>query len=225
MKEQMRIGFIAWCICVISLSLFSTCAYALSWEYNLEKALVQAQNSQKPLMVDFYTSWCGWCKKLDQDVYTDKKVRDLAEQFICVKVDGDKYPQVVAQYRVSAYPTIIFLNYEGAVDLQVRGYRPPADFAALMSQVLAKTKKPAGDQGKNITDSFKNMLSGTVKKVTTPDFTLNGILYDPQEPRALVNNAVVKVGDTVDGAEVTMITQKEVELSYEGRAIVLDLDR
>lgn len=117
-------------------------AYAVSWSNNLNAALTEAKNKQKPLMVDFYTDWCDWCKKLDQDTYTDKKVNELAQNFICVKVDADRDRAATSKYGVSGFPTIVFLNYEGAVDEKVVGYRPAAQFLQVMEMVLNKTKKP-----------------------------------------------------------------------------------
>jgi len=206
---------------LVALLWCATYAYALSWRNDLNAALEEAKTAEKPLMVDFYTTWCGWCTKLDQDVYTDKKVRELADEFICVKVDAEKDKAAAARYGVTGYPTIIFLNYEGAVDTQIRGYRPAADFASIMVQALDKTKKPTA---KKAAPGLKDILSGAVDKVKTSRFKLSGIMYDPQDPRALVNNTVVKVGDYVDGAEVVAITQDNVELSAGGETVMLEMD-
>ena len=64
-------------------------AEAISWGSDLDSALNSAESSGEPVMADFYTDWCGWCKKLDEDTYSDSKVNDLAGSFVCVKINAD----------------------------------------------------------------------------------------------------------------------------------------
>ena len=99
-------------VVILSLVALFLCtdAYAVSWEYNFEVALKKAKDAQKPLMLDFYTEWCGWCTKLDSDTYTDAKVNELSKKFICVKIDAEKNRGIASKYNVNGYPTIIFLN-------------------------------------------------------------------------------------------------------------------
>lgn len=193
---------------------FSMEAHALSWEYNLGAALQKAKTAQKPVMVDFYTDWCGWCKKLDSDTYSNPNVGKLAKDFICVKVDADKYKDDAAKYQVEGYPTILFLNYEGGIDERVVGYRGADDLTSIMSSVLKKTKK-----------SKKPAVSkpDTAKAGGNAQFLLTGIFYDSKAPIAIINGATVKVGDKVDGATVKKITKLDVELECGGSTIILNI--
>jgi len=108
------------------------------WVNNLTDGLKLAKSSKKPVMVDFFATWCGWCKKLDKDVYTDKDVIALSKEFVCVKSDTDKYGKDASQYGVQGLPTIVFLNADGTVIDKMVGYSPAADFAAEMKKVLKK---------------------------------------------------------------------------------------
>ena len=195
-------------------------AYALYWEDDLEAALAKAKKSQKPVMADFYTEWCGWCKKLDSDTYSDNKVDGLAKKFICVKVDGDKNREAVSKYQIEGYPTIIFLNYEGRIDERVVGYRDANGFADIMNSVLKKTKKPSAKSPEVTKDKSP---AATPAKGQKSQFTLNGIIYDVNAPMALINGTSVKVGDTIEGAKVKKITKVDVELEYQGSVIVLNI--
>ena len=190
-------------------------AYAISWEHNFKTALEKAKTDQRPLMVDFYTEWCGWCKKLDSDTYSDPKVGDISKNFICVKVDADKNHDDAAKYQIQGYPTIIFLDYEGNIAERVVGYRNAGDFADVMNSVLGKTKKPAAGNTKAAVPAPSRSKKS--------QFTLNGIIYDANAPGALINGKSVKVGDTVDGAIVKKITKSDVELEYNGTAVVLNI--
>lgn len=56
-----------------------------------------------------------------------------------------------------------------------------------------------------------------------PDLTLNGIMFLEAGPRAIINNSIVGVGDTVSGATVTKINRRSVALEYSGVEITLSL--
>jgi len=56
-----------------------------------------------------------------------------------------------------------------------------------------------------------------------PELTLNGIMFRQPNPRALINDQVVEVGDTISGAEVTSITRTKVFLQLNGKTIELKM--
>ena len=113
-------------------------AGGIQWVNSLSDGLRASAESSKPVMVDFYAEWCGWCKKLDKETYSDKKIVALSEKFINVKVDTDKNPQDARKYGVNGLPTIVFLDKDGNVIQTVVGYREAGDFEGVMSEVLKK---------------------------------------------------------------------------------------
>lgn len=108
------------------------------WHSSIPAALQVAREVKKPLMVDFFSDRCGWCKVLDQKTYTDPAVRSRAEQFVLVKMDVGKDPGAAAQYRVMGLPTVLFMNCKGEVIHSVIGFRPPAPFLVEMQKALEK---------------------------------------------------------------------------------------
>jgi thiol:disulfide interchange protein len=108
------------------------------WHSSLPDALQVAREVKKPLMVDFFSDRCGWCKVLDQKTYTDPAVRSRAEQFVSVKIDLGKDPGPASQYRVMGLPTVLFMNCKGEVIHSVIGFRPPAPFLVEMQKALEK---------------------------------------------------------------------------------------
>jgi len=125
---------------VIASGLLAAERKSINWSTDLGKAAEQAAKSKKPLMIDVYTDWCGWCKKLDKDTYSDARVVKLSRKFVCVKVDGDKNTEFVKKYAIQGYPTIVFLNSKSKEIHRVVGYQGPGDFLKSMNEALKKAK-------------------------------------------------------------------------------------
>ena len=88
-----------------------------------DEALEQARSEKKLLLVDVYTDWCGWCKKLDKEVFSDSRVASAASRLVAVRVNAEKGGEKVAErFEVNGYPTILFLDGSGTVVKRVEGY-------------------------------------------------------------------------------------------------------
>ena len=129
---------------VVSLLLTTSLVYGqeIKWYENFDEGLTEAKKTGKPMMIDFYTDWCGWCDELDKKVYTDSDVIKLAEDFISVKIDANADQETKEKYRVNAYPTVIFTDSQGKEISKIRGYKKASFFAQSMSQTLTKVPRP-----------------------------------------------------------------------------------
>ncbi|MFN3967112.1 MAG: thioredoxin family protein [Endomicrobiia bacterium] len=116
----------------------ATISSEIQWVYSLSEGLKLSKEKNKPLMVEFYADWCGYCKKLDNETYSNPDIVKLSEEFICVKINTDKDPDDARKYRVSGLPTIIFLNSNGDIIEKVIGYRNSNDFINIMSGIIKK---------------------------------------------------------------------------------------
>lgn len=108
----------------------------INWLSSYNRGMSRAKNTGKSVMIDFYTDWCGWCKKLDSDTYKDKEVLSLAGNLVCIKIDADKNKSIAQQYNVRGYPTILFLNSSGEELGRISGYLPARPFAQKMKSFL-----------------------------------------------------------------------------------------
>lgn len=193
-------------------------SYALTWKYNLSAAVDEARKSGKYVFVDFEAQWCGWCKKMDAKTFADPKVaKVLGDNFICVKVDADKNPDLIRRYGVRGYPTVAFLNSNGVSVNQLSGYRDPKAFLAEVNKIVSKMPKgKKSDQG--LIGELKEKIApvkAAIKKAQAGKYLLSGIQFNTEKPSAIINDQLVHVGDKILDATVVKITEETVELKEE----------
>jgi thioredoxin-related protein len=76
---------------------------AVEW-MTVEQAADKLQQEKRPVLIDLYTTWCGWCREMDRKTYSSKKVAAyLAEKFYTVKVDAETRAAITWQGRTYAY--------------------------------------------------------------------------------------------------------------------------
>jgi thiol:disulfide interchange protein len=103
-------------------------------------ALSRAKKEKRLVMVDFYTDWCGWCKKLDKETFGDARVAEALRDVIPIRLNAEKGGEAVAeQYRVRGFPTVIFISGTGEVVEKVEGYVGADE----MLKVVGSLKRPA----------------------------------------------------------------------------------
>ncbi|MCY7357681.1 MAG: thioredoxin family protein [Rudanella sp.] len=108
-----------------------------TWADVLKKA--KAEN--RLIFLDAYASWCGPCKMLQKNVFTQKDVGDyFNKRFINVKIDMERGegPMLSQRYPLEAYPTLFFINGNGKVVKKVIGYQTPEALLSLGKSVAAK---------------------------------------------------------------------------------------
>lgn len=113
---------------------------------DLAKALEKAEQEDKVIFIDAYTTWCGPCKMMDRDVFGDSLVGSFFNQhFVSLKLDMEKGDGIATarKYQVRGYPSFLFLDATGALLHRGIGYQPIEPFMALAQQALDPSKQLA----------------------------------------------------------------------------------
>jgi len=133
----------------LSVLAFSTASAKPGWLTDLKQAQEQAKNDKKLLLVDFTGSdWCGWCIKLDREVFSKPEFKEYADKnLVLLEVDfprgREQSPteraqneQLLMKYEVEGFPTLIVLDSEGK-PLGMLGYMPggPSAFIAELEKI------------------------------------------------------------------------------------------
>ena len=80
------------------------------------EGLAMAKEENKPVFIDCYTTWCGPCKWMTANIFTEESVANYYnENYICLKIDMEKGEgiDIAKNYTIRAYPTLLYLNDNG----------------------------------------------------------------------------------------------------------------
>jgi thioredoxin-related protein len=171
---------------VLMFSLFSGLTFAQSapakikW-YTIQEALVLNKKTPKKFLIDVYTEWCGWCKRMDAQTFSDPVIAEFINtNFYPVKFDAESKEPVVFQGQTfinkgigsrpthqfaeallngqMSYPSVAYLTPELQLIGAIPGYRGPADIEPLLNYI-------AFDKYKAVKfDEFQSTFKGKVAK-------------------------------------------------------------
>jgi thioredoxin-related protein len=118
----------------------------------------------RPVVIDFYTSWCKWCKVMERETFSNEKVASyLGKNFICIRVnaedktgslvyEGRTYSQagLAKAFKVKYYPSIAYLDGGGKLLFVDPGFKKPDQFMVNLAYITGKCYE------KNVTlDEFR----------------------------------------------------------------------
>ncbi len=123
--------------------------------HSIEEAVALAQTNPRPIFVDAYTDWCGWCKKLDKETFSNPVIADILNtKFYAVKFDAEGREPVTFQGKQFindgslgkthqlayallqgqlGYPTVVFLTAGSELITPVSGYRTPEQIEPMLN--------------------------------------------------------------------------------------------
>lgn len=112
----------------------------LTWfEGSFDALLAEAKKSNKLVFIDFWTTWCVWCKRLDADTFSDDGVAAEMKDVLCYSVDAESETgkPIAQRFRVQGYPALILLSPDGSARDTIGGYLTPDKFKEEIQRVRA----------------------------------------------------------------------------------------
>jgi thioredoxin-related protein len=129
---------------------------AVKW-YTFKDAYELNKKKHKKMFIDVFTEWCGWCKKMDAETFTNQTIaKYMNDHFYCVKFDAECKDTIVidgqtfvnpnpngkrSSHKLAiellrgqmSYPSYVFLNEQGQKLTVVSGYQQAKEFEGILS--------------------------------------------------------------------------------------------
>lgn len=162
-----------------------------TWTTVLEKA----KKENKIIFLDAYATWCGPCKQMDAQIYTNSDVAEFYNaNFINVKYDMEKGegPMLAERYFVTAYPHLLFINPEGVILHKGVGFHEPADFVE-----LGKTAKDPNTQYFTLKKKALDLSNADFAK-----FARTAVAFEDEDFEEISKNYLAKQPDILGNIDL-----------------------
>ena len=199
----------------------------IRWRHDLDRALADSATDGRPVIAYFTFNACVWCKRLEENTYSDPSVIELSRKFIWVKVNRDDTPEIPPQFSVTAYPSLITLGTEREKIHRFSGYKLPSDFIPELEEALRRYSvyKAGGAWEPVATRPDAICDAGSVELIPAPSeanpsgmVVLNGDLWIMQHPTlSRMNLASGRVVQTFQAPTGSLI----VDLATDGTRLYM----
>jgi len=108
-------------------------------------AFTDASSARKKIILDVYTDWCGWCKRMDRDTYADSAIASyMEEHYLAAKMNPERegsltysgqqvsHADFARGLGVRGYPATAFFNEKGELLTMIPGYMKPKEFMLVL---------------------------------------------------------------------------------------------
>ena len=117
----------------------------IHWQDWTDDAFRRAKSENKPVLLDISAVWCHWCHRLDQDTYSVSDIAEYIEaNFVPIRVDTDKRPDINRRYNLGGWPTTAFLTPDGRV-IGGGTYFPPEQMRQVLRDIRSTWQKSRGE--------------------------------------------------------------------------------
>ncbi len=216
-------------VSIIFMSSFIQAQGIQFFEGTWKDAMAKAKAEDKLLFVDAYAKWCGPCKAMSKNVFTQAKVGDYFNaNFINLKLDMEEVDGVTFghKYPVSAYPTLMFIDGDGKVIKLVKGGQQVDGLIALGADAIKKIDKSgqfeekynAGDRDFDLVYNYVkalNMASKPTLKISNDYLNSDPTITEDQRLKFVLEAAVDSDSRLFD----QVISNKSKLIKLEGKDI------
>jgi thiol:disulfide interchange protein DsbD len=172
----------------------------LKWLDNYEKALADAKEKKRPVIVNFTAPWCSACRQMDAVTMRKKWLQDEVQEYTLVKVDYDTNGALAAKYRVRGIPAYVLLNQFGEFVALSTGYSEADQFHNWLVTYFTQSTATI-----SAADRLESMFADWDVQLRSPDSLTRGramervlaLYLDQQQPESGRNVAREHLKDLV----------------------------
>ena len=142
----------------------------LLWFDNLDSAQAKASIEYRPILIEFFSPQCPWCRKLDENVFSSPDLKNLLKEFILVKIDITRDRETAAMFQILSIPVVSFCSADAVEMLRLNGYVDKAAMLKAMSAVL--NKKIVAKKSSQLHIILEQLKKHSVEKDTWPEIMM-----------------------------------------------------
>ncbi len=166
-------------LAVVSSAVVRLPAQELPWRTDYRQARQEAREKGQPLLVDFGTANCFWCRKLEATTFRDPAVVALIkDQFIPLRIDADRDPTLAQHLRIQSYPTLVLAAPDGKILAFIEGYLEAPKLLPHLRAAVASTLTTPEWMVRDFQEASKAVALGENSRAIT---LFRGILQDGGE--------------------------------------------
>ncbi len=162
--------------------------------------LAKAKTEKKIIFVDAFATWCGPCKSMSADVFTDEAVGNFFNRnFINAKIDMEAGEgiTIASRYNVGAYPTYLFINGDGKLLHKAIGYKE--------AEAFINTGLNALDPAKQFYTLIEKFNSGTITADQHYDLVISAVEMDDENAHEITDAYLKKQRDWLSEKNINLL--------------------
>ena len=106
---------------------------AIEWHQDPGQVMDLAREEGKPILIDFWATWCPPCRQMDFHLWSRPDVVRLADKFVFFRVDVDRLPEIARRYRAEALPTVILSDPWGTEIARREGFGSAGEYLDILN--------------------------------------------------------------------------------------------
>jgi thioredoxin-related protein len=118
--------------------------FAGTWLKSLATAQKKAKEKNTLIFVDLFADWCGWCHKMEQEVFPSEAFQKATDNKVLLRLnteDGGEGSKTSQKFGITTLPTFLLLTPDGSIAGMIRGYAPATDFVRILKDTETKYKE------------------------------------------------------------------------------------
>lgn len=146
---------------------------AAPWLKTLDQATQASQKERRPILVEVYAPWCGFCRQMRREIYDAPGFEAKSAGYTLLSLDGEKDIEFSKRYRIEGFPTVLFLDHNGVEISRLEGYADARRFyGALQSAFKERLMQ---DQ---LTDAVEKSPDGFASNYELGNYFARAHLHD-----------------------------------------------